>query len=100
MDLQSQQQGSLLLSAVNLPGGVQRRRNAEDELAMRSVFREGDLISVSTRGSSSVSVSVCVWGGETAHSGGAMPRTSSRCAASFGRAASISVSCKRGRGKC
>ncbi|KAI8466986.1 MAG: hypothetical protein J3K34DRAFT_460633 [Monoraphidium minutum] len=45
VDLQSQQQGSLLLSAVNLPGGVQRRRNAEDELAMRSVFREGDLIS-------------------------------------------------------
>ncbi len=47
VDLQSQQQGSLLLSAVNLPGGVQRRRNAEDEAAMRSVFREGDLISVS-----------------------------------------------------
>lgn len=45
VDLKSQQQGSLLLSAVNLPGGVQRRRNAEDELAMRGVFREGDLIS-------------------------------------------------------
>ncbi|GBF99994.1 exosome complex component-like [Raphidocelis subcapitata] len=45
VDLQSQQQGSLLLSAVHLPGGVQRRRNAEDELAMRSVFREGDLVS-------------------------------------------------------
>lgn len=30
---------------MHLPGGAQRRRNAEDELAMRSVFREGDVIS-------------------------------------------------------
>lgn len=35
----------LLLSAVNLPGGVQRRRNAEDELNMRSFYTEGDLVS-------------------------------------------------------
>jgi len=35
----------LLLSAVNLAGGVQRRRNAEDELAMRGVLKEGDLLS-------------------------------------------------------
>jgi exosome complex component RRP4 len=84
VDLNSRQEASLLLSAVNLPGGVQvglrgrplkplaaaltetnapsvngsaallcaldlwqRRRTAEDELNMRSVFREGDLISVS-----------------------------------------------------
>lgn len=37
----------LLLSSVNLPGGVQRRRGVQDELMMRDYFREGDLISVS-----------------------------------------------------
>lgn len=47
IDLNSRQEAALLLSAVNLPGGIQRRRNAEDELNMRSVFQEGDLISVS-----------------------------------------------------
>ena len=65
------QQAALMLSAVNLPGGVQvshflplemclqpsslsstlghvqRRRNAEDELNMRFVYDEGDLIGVS-----------------------------------------------------
>jgi exosome complex RNA-binding protein Rrp4 len=35
-----------MLSAVSLPGGVQRRRTAEDELQMREIFQEGDLISV------------------------------------------------------
>ncbi|XP_077334279.1 exosome complex component RRP4 isoform X1 [Lithobates pipiens] len=35
----------LLLSSVNLPGGELRRRSAEDELAMRSYLKEGDLIS-------------------------------------------------------
>ena len=35
----------LLLSSVNLPGGELRRRSAEDELAMRSYLREGDLVS-------------------------------------------------------
>eukprot|EP00877_Chromochloris_zofingiensis_P000115 jgi/Chrzof1/10103/Cz04g27050.t1 len=45
IDLNSRQEAALLLSAVNLPGGIQRRRNAEDELNMRSVFQEGDLIS-------------------------------------------------------
>jgi exosome complex component RRP4 len=47
IDLQSRQECHLLLSAVTLPGGVQRRRTAEDELNMRSVFTEGDLVSVS-----------------------------------------------------
>lgn len=45
VDLNSRQEAGLLLSAVNLPGGVQRRRTAEDELNMRTVFKEGDLIS-------------------------------------------------------
>lgn len=45
VDLKSRQEAGLLLSAVNLPGGIQRRRNAEDELNMRSLFIEGDLIS-------------------------------------------------------
>ena len=46
VDLQSRQEAQLLLSAVTLPGDVQRRRTAEDELSMREVFQEGDLISV------------------------------------------------------
>ncbi|KAJ9527697.1 hypothetical protein QJQ45_025976, partial [Haematococcus lacustris] len=45
VDLAARQEASLLLSAVHLPGGAQRRRNAEDELAMRDVLREGDLLS-------------------------------------------------------
>ncbi len=46
VDLHSKQEAGLQLSAVHLPGGVQRRRTAEDELTMRSVFVEGDLLSV------------------------------------------------------
>eukprot|EP00039_Didymoeca_costata_P003227 m.66204 g.66204 ORF g.66204 m.66204 type:complete len:296 (+) comp11789_c0_seq2:153-1040(+) len=34
----------LMLSSVNLPGGVLRRRGAEDELMMRQFFVEGDVI--------------------------------------------------------
>lgn len=45
IDLKSRQAAALMLSAVNLPGGVQRRRTAEDELNMRTVYAEGDLIS-------------------------------------------------------
>ncbi|DBA68417.1 TPA: hypothetical protein ACH3X2_013719 [Trebouxia sp. C0005] len=45
IDLRSRQAAALMLSAVNLPGGVQRRRTAEDELNMRTVYAEGDLIS-------------------------------------------------------
>jgi exosome complex component RRP4 len=45
MDLNSRGDAYLLLSAVNLPGGVQRRRNQQDELNMRAFFREGDLVS-------------------------------------------------------
>lgn len=49
MELGAQQQASLQLSAVNLPGGVQRRRNADDELNMRQIFQEGDLVSCEVR---------------------------------------------------
>jgi exosome complex component RRP4 len=45
MDLNARGDAYLLLSAVNLPGGIQRRRNQEDELNMRAFFREGDLVS-------------------------------------------------------
>ncbi|KAI1389894.1 uncharacterized protein F4822DRAFT_400132 [Hypoxylon trugodes] len=34
----------LPLSAVNLPGGIQRRRTETDELQIRSFFSEGDLL--------------------------------------------------------
>eukprot|EP00163_Fabomonas_tropica_P004807 TRINITY_DN1425_c0_g1_i2.p1 TRINITY_DN1425_c0_g1~~TRINITY_DN1425_c0_g1_i2.p1 ORF type:complete len:152 (-),score=18.73 TRINITY_DN1425_c0_g1_i2:380-835(-) len=34
-----------MLSSINLPGGVQRRRTATDELNMRNFFEEGDLVS-------------------------------------------------------
>lgn len=34
-----------MLSSVNLSGGVQRRRTFEDQLNMRSLFKEDDLIS-------------------------------------------------------
>lgn len=45
LDIGSTRHAILLLSAVNLPGGVQRRRTYEDELNMRSFFKEGDLVS-------------------------------------------------------
>eukprot|EP01105_Mastigella_eilhardi_P022105 TRINITY_DN5413_c0_g1_i2.p1 TRINITY_DN5413_c0_g1~~TRINITY_DN5413_c0_g1_i2.p1 ORF type:complete len:249 (-),score=65.28 TRINITY_DN5413_c0_g1_i2:73-819(-) len=35
----------LLLSSINLPGGVQRKRTYMDELNMRSFYKENDLIS-------------------------------------------------------
>ncbi|KAK2080061.1 hypothetical protein QBZ16_002457 [Prototheca wickerhamii] len=46
LDLGSRHEATLLLSAVDLPGGVQRRRTAEDELAMRAVFAEGAALAV------------------------------------------------------
>ena len=33
-----------MLSSVNLPGGVQRRKLESDELQMRTFFEEGDLL--------------------------------------------------------
>jgi hypothetical protein len=37
------------LASVNLPGGVQRMRTSEDQLQMRALFQEQDLVSVSCR---------------------------------------------------
>ena len=45
----ARQEATLQLSAVDLPGGVQRRRTAHDELNMRELFEETDLISVRRR---------------------------------------------------
>lgn len=45
MDVNGKQHGVLMLSSINLPGGVQRRRTNEDSLNMRQYFVENDLIS-------------------------------------------------------
>jgi exosome complex component RRP4 len=45
VDVSGRQDAALLLSSVNLSGGVQRRRTQEDQLNMRSFFAEEDLIS-------------------------------------------------------
>ncbi|KAF8605795.1 hypothetical protein BDV93DRAFT_537182 [Ceratobasidium sp. AG-I] len=44
VDVNSRQDGMLMLSSVNLPGGVQRRKLESDELQMRTFFEEGDLL--------------------------------------------------------
>jgi len=45
VDLNSRQNAVLMLSSINLPGGVQRRRTHEDSLTMRNFFTENDLVS-------------------------------------------------------
>lgn len=45
VDVNSKQMGVLMLSSINLPGGVQRRRTHADALQMRQFFAEHDLIS-------------------------------------------------------
>lgn len=45
VDVGSSQDAVLMLSSVVLPGGVQRRRTAADQLQMRDLFVEGDLVS-------------------------------------------------------
>ncbi|CAK5261906.1 unnamed protein product [Mycena citricolor] len=44
VDAHSRQDAVLMLSSVNLPGGVQRRKLESDELQMRNFFEEGDLL--------------------------------------------------------
>ncbi|KAI9298852.1 hypothetical protein K502DRAFT_362071 [Neoconidiobolus thromboides FSU 785] len=44
VDVNSRQDGILLLSSVILPGGVQRRKSESDELKMRQLLSEGDLL--------------------------------------------------------
>ena len=45
VDIGGHQHSVLLLTSVNLPGGQQRRRTTEDQLQMRELYVEGDLIS-------------------------------------------------------
>jgi len=49
VDVGGRQHALLLLSSVNLPGGIQRRRTQEDSLNMRAFFSENDVISVRAR---------------------------------------------------
>ena len=44
VDIGGRQDANLLLSSINLPGGIQRRKQAEDELAMRKFFGEGEIV--------------------------------------------------------
>jgi exosome complex component RRP4 len=44
VDIGARQDSNLLLSSINLPGGIQRRKQAEDELAMRKFFGEGEIV--------------------------------------------------------
>ncbi|KAG8788874.1 exosome non-catalytic core subunit rrp4 [Serendipita sp. 401] len=44
VDANGQQDAVLMLSSVNLPGGIQRRKLESDELQMRLFFEEGDLL--------------------------------------------------------
>jgi exosome complex component RRP4 len=45
VDVGGRQDAILLLSSINLPGGEQRRRTAEDQLNMRHFYVEHDLVS-------------------------------------------------------
>jgi exosome complex component RRP4 len=45
VDVGGHKDAVLQLSSVNLPGGAQRMRTQEDQLQMRSLFTENDLIS-------------------------------------------------------
>lgn len=49
IEMGAQTQTALQLSAVQLPGGAQRRRTADDELNMRQLFQEGDVIVAEVR---------------------------------------------------
>ncbi|KAF9649208.1 exosome complex exonuclease rrp4 [Thelephora ganbajun] len=44
VDANSRQDAVLMLSSINLPGGVQRRKLESDELQMRQFFEGGDLL--------------------------------------------------------
>jgi len=44
VDANARQDAVLMLSSINLPGGVQRRKLESDELQMRNFFEEGDLL--------------------------------------------------------
>ncbi|RKF61616.1 Exosome complex component rrp4 [Erysiphe neolycopersici] len=44
VDIAAPNLASLPLSAINLPGGIQRKRTENDELQIRTFFSEGDLV--------------------------------------------------------
>jgi exosome complex component RRP4 len=44
VDVGSSQLAILMISAINLPGGILRKRTETDELQIRSFFAEGDLV--------------------------------------------------------
>ncbi|KAA8900725.1 hypothetical protein FN846DRAFT_958063 [Sphaerosporella brunnea] len=44
VDINSAQNSALLLSSINLPGGILRKRTSTDELQIRTFFSEGDLL--------------------------------------------------------
>ncbi|KAG5438221.1 hypothetical protein PCANB_003072 [Pneumocystis canis] len=44
VDIGSKQDAVLMLSSINLPGGILRRKSETDELKMRTFFSEGDLL--------------------------------------------------------
>ncbi|KAK6937482.1 K Homology domain, type 1 [Dillenia turbinata] len=50
LEINYSQDAVLMLSSMNLPDGIQRRRTAVDELNMRSIFEENDVICAEVRG--------------------------------------------------
>ena len=88
VDLGAARGAALLLSAVNLPGGALRRRNADDELAMRGVFREGDLLSAEVQ---AVHHGGGLGDGAAAAMAGAAAGTGAFAAAAGGGAAAMTV---------
>ncbi|XP_019153776.1 PREDICTED: exosome complex component RRP4 homolog [Ipomoea nil] len=50
LEINSSQDAVLMLSSMNLPDGIQRRRTAVDELNMRSIFEEHDVVCAEVRG--------------------------------------------------
>ncbi|KAJ1405251.1 Nucleic acid-binding, OB-fold [Sesbania bispinosa] len=50
LDINYSQNAFLMLSSMNMPDGVQRRRTAVDELNMRSIFEEKDVVCAEVRG--------------------------------------------------
>ncbi|CAO2812882.1 unnamed protein product [Amaranthus hypochondriacus] len=49
VEINSNQDAVLMLSSITLPDGIQRRRTPVDELNMRNIFEENDVISAEVR---------------------------------------------------
>lgn len=50
LEINSSQDAVLMLQSMNLPDGIQRRRTAVDELNMRTIFEENDVVCAEVRG--------------------------------------------------